>query len=181
MPRKNRESEQVPSFEVPEQIHATPERIAKALEYDRGDPFNYYIDNRRSARLVTPWDRYCHPDKNGTATLEPHQIAAGNQYAKDYTRAGYGIVKAQGYEPSVDNSGHDEPTWVWDSRNRVRMAQQALRPHEIGLLAFVLFEGRAAKEWAKATGRHARAGIEYLRDALETLAPVYNLAPRRRR
>ena len=182
MPKPKAPSVQQPiiALNEPSQAHPTPERIAKALFYDRGDPFQSNPHIRRSARLGTPWDRYCHPDKTGATILEPHQISAGNHYAGDYTKAGYGRVPAAPMEPSVDNSRHDEPAWVWDARDNVRRAQKLLRAHEIDLLHKVLFDGMAAKEWAKSTGRHYRAGVVYLRDVLEVIAPVWKLAPRRR-
>ena len=158
----------------------TPERVAKALQFDRGDPHNSSPEHQRPARLVTAWDRYQHPDKNGETVLEPHHISAGNHYHDDYMKAGYGKVRAGGYEPTVDGSTCEDSSWVWKARDRVTQAQKLLRPHEIELLRLVLFDGKAAKDWAKDTGRHYRTGLPYLRDALETIAPVWNLAGRKR-
>lgn len=166
---------------ITEQVHPTPERIAKALEYDKGDPLAYFEEHRRPARIVTPWDRYCHPGKDGAVLLEPHQISAGNHYATDYARAGYGRIPSGPLTPSVDNSRHDEPDWVWDARGRITQAQRLIRAHEVDLLTLVLFHGKAAKDWATRTGRHSRAGLVYLRDTLDAIAPVWKLAPRRRK
>ncbi len=167
-------------YAIIEQIHPTQERVSKSTAYDPGDPFNSSEEHRRSARLCTPWDLYAKPDKNGHAPLEGHQIQAGNQYSTDYNKAGYGRVGAHSYEPAVDNGRHDEPTWVWDARDRIAKAQRALRQHEIELLDWVLFHGKAAKDWARHTGRHSRGGLDYLRDALDTIAPIWHLAPRKR-
>lgn len=165
---------------IQEQIHPTPQRIAKAAFYDKGDPLNSDQHHRRLARLGTAWDRYCHPDKSGEAVLDPHQISAGSHYLADYTKAGYGRISAAPLEPQVDNSTHQEPTWVWDARDRIKQAQQLLRRHEIDLLHIVLFDGKPAKEWARTTGRHYRSGLAYLKDTLDAIAPVWKLAPRRR-
>lgn len=158
---------------VPIDNNPTPQRVAKALAYDRGDPHNRDAAHTRAARLVTPWDRYQHPDKDGKTVLDALQILAGNHYATDYDKAGYGKVRVGGYEPTVNGSSHDTPEWVWEARNDITSAQRLLRPHEIELLHSVLFNGHAAKEWAKNTGRHYRLGIAYLKDILDILAPHY--------
>ena len=164
-----------------QQIHPTRERIAKSTAYDAGDPLNSSEEHRRPARLCTPWDMYAKPCNTGAQTpLEPHQISAGNHYALDYVKAGYGRLPNPAYEPAVDNSLRDEPTWIWDARSRIAQAQRALRAYELDLLHAVLFHGRAAKDWAKATGRHARGGLDYLRDTLDAIAPIWKLAPRKR-
>lgn len=167
-------------FEPPPDNNPTPERVRKALAYDKGDPHNSDKDHRRPARLVTPWDRYQHPDRDGKTVLDAHHILAGQHYATDYDKAGYGKVRVGGYEPAVDGSSGGESEYVWAARSRVTKAQQLLRPHEIELLHSVLFNGHAAKEWAKNTGRHYRLGIAYLKDILDILAPHYGYVTRKR-
>jgi hypothetical protein len=168
-----------------ETIHIPPttptlERIRRAAFFDRGDPHNSDPQHRKPQRLGTPWDRYCITDKNGNGTLEKHQIEAGRHYRDDYERAGYGRLPAAPLEPGVDGAAASEPVWVWEARSNITQAQRQLRAYEIDLLHAVLFHGRAAKEWARVNGRHYRSGLVYLKDTLDQIAPVWNLAPRRR-
>lgn len=165
-------------------VRPTPERVARADDvepgnYDDGSPTKAE-PHVRKARLGTAWDRYSHPGKDGLAVLEAHQVLAGNQYAKEYDKAGYGKIAVGQFEPAVDGgSGKPESEYMWAARDRLAKAQRLLRPHELTLLQCVLLEGLPAKEWARRTGRHFRAGLPYLRDTLDVLATHYGLKSRK--
>lgn len=161
-------------------VRPTQERIARAELYDDGKPTRE-VTHERPARLGTCWDRYCHLTKSGDAALERHQILAGNQYATDYDKAGYDKTSVGGYEPAVDGGGKGESEYVWAARGRIAKAQRMLRKHEMDLLHAVLFDAKAAKDWARDSGRPARAGLTYLKDALDVLAVHFGFSGRAKR
>ena len=146
----------------------TIERLRKACHFDKGDPDNSSPEHVRPQRIGTPWDRYC-----ARKVLERHQIEAGEHYARDYSRAMWGRPAGSQTEPSANGSYRGVPAHAIDLAKKVAMADKVLRPHEQVLIQCVLLDGLSADEWARKTGRHEKAGIWALRDALDQLAIHY--------
>ena len=160
-------------------LSPTPERIAKADHFDRGDPENTSLEHRKPQRLGTAWDRYARDrgaasDKILTEEemiLTRAQIATGWAYIDAYIKGMWGGPVLSRFETGSGGTVPGVPAYALDAQRAVwRMEARLKHQHLITLIQLVLIDGLAADEWARRTGRHPKSGIEILRLALDLMA-----------